>query len=96
MERVRLLVLSDLLMALWQALIVVVVLVIGPAIGGLVAVLASPAWVFVANGVSFLVSAVLVASIRARSRPTDVTGEGPSPSCEPVPGRSSPEADRSP
>lgn len=43
MERVRLLVLSDLLMALWQALIVVVVLVIGPAIGGLVAVLASPA-----------------------------------------------------
>jgi MFS family permease len=130
-ERVRLLVVSDLLMALWQALIVVVVLadgpvllvvvlaalnsvsgsayrpamaalvpqlvgerdlvaagaltaalqsivlVIGPAIGGLVAVLASPAWVFVGNGLSFLVSAVLVASIRVHSRPTDVLGEGP-------------------
>jgi MFS family permease len=118
-ERVRLLVVSDLLMALWQALIVVVVLadgpvllvvvlaavnsvtgsayrpalaaltpllvgerdlvsagamtaalrsivlVIGSAVGGLVAVMASPAWVVVANGLSFLVSAVLVASIRS-------------------------------
>jgi MFS family permease len=42
-------------------------LVLGPAIGGLLLLLGSPAVAFAANGVSFLASAALVLPIRARA-----------------------------
>jgi MFS family permease len=129
-ERIRLLVASDLLSALWQAGLVVVaatglpvalafvlsaltqisgtvyspavaatipsivneddlvaanalngtidnlVVIIGPAVGALVLIAGSTAAVFGVNAGSFLISAVMVARIRTRSRPVDVTDEG--------------------
>jgi len=52
------------------------VVIAGPAVGALLLLVASPAWVFAINAASFLGSAALVGSIRARSRPVDVTEAG--------------------
>ena len=51
-------------------------LVLGPAIGGVLLLLGPPAVVFALNAASFGVSAVLVARMRARSRPGDITEGG--------------------
>jgi MFS family permease len=48
----------------------------GPAIGAGLLALGSPSTVFVINAVSFLVSAVIVARMKVRSRPVDVTESG--------------------
>jgi hypothetical protein len=48
----------------------------GPALGAGLLLLGSPALVFAIDGASFVVSAAIVARIRARSRPVDVTEEG--------------------
>lgn len=52
------------------------VLVLGPAIGGLLLLLGSATAAFVVNGATFLVSALLVSRMRARSIPVDVTEDG--------------------
>jgi CRP-like cAMP-binding protein len=49
---------------------------VGPAIGAGLLVVGSPAFVFAVNAGSFAVSAVIVGSMRARSRPVDVTEAG--------------------
>jgi len=51
-------------------------ILIGPAIGGALLVWFSPSGVMAVNGATFVVSAVMVASLRVRSHPTDVTREG--------------------
>jgi MFS family permease len=48
----------------------------GPAIGAGLLVLGEPGTVFLINAVSFGLSALLVARMRVRSRPVDVTAEG--------------------
>jgi predicted MFS family arabinose efflux permease len=52
------------------------VVILGPAIGAVLLLVGSPAAVFAINAVSFALSAVLVARIRSRSRPVDVTEGG--------------------
>ena len=52
------------------------VVVVGPAVGALVLIASSTAVVFGVNAGSFLISALMVARIRTRSRPVDVTEEG--------------------
>ncbi|MGA9776614.1 MAG: MFS transporter [Candidatus Dormiibacterota bacterium] len=52
--------------------------VVGPALGAGLLLLGSPTLVFAANAATFGVAAVLVRSIRARSRPSDVTEAGAS------------------
>lgn len=52
------------------------VVLAGPALGALVVAAASPAVVFGANAVSFLIAAALVGRIGLRSSPVDVTEEG--------------------
>lgn len=49
---------------------------LGPAIGALLLVAASPAAVFGVDGVSFVLSALIVVTIRTRSHPVDVTEGG--------------------
>jgi CRP-like cAMP-binding protein/MFS family permease len=53
-----------------------VTVITGPAIGAGLLALGDPGTVFVINAASFALSALLVARIRARSRPVDVTEEG--------------------
>ena len=48
----------------------------GPAIGAGLLALGSPSTVFAINAVSFLLSAVIVARMKVRSRPVDVTESG--------------------
>jgi MFS family permease len=48
----------------------------GPAVGAGLLALGEPGTVFVINAASFALSALLVARIKARSRPVDVTEEG--------------------
>jgi CRP-like cAMP-binding protein/MFS family permease len=48
----------------------------GPAIGAGLLALGSPSTVFTINAVSFLLSAVIVARMKVRSRPVDVTESG--------------------
>src|SRR3954469_16751750 len=52
------------------------VIIAGPAIGAGLLLAGSPAAAFAINAASFLVSAVLVTRVRARSRPVDVTEAG--------------------
>jgi MFS family permease len=52
------------------------VVVVGPAIGAVVLLVGSANAVFAVDAVSFAVSAALVARIRIRSQPIDVTAEG--------------------
>jgi hypothetical protein len=52
------------------------VVIAGPAVGAVILVFGSDALVFGINAGSFAVSALLVARIRTRSRPVDVTEEG--------------------
>jgi predicted MFS family arabinose efflux permease len=52
------------------------VVIVGPAIGAVLLLVASAAAVFGINAASFLISAVLVSRIRGRSRPVDVTEGG--------------------
>jgi hypothetical protein len=52
------------------------VVIAGPAIGAVLLLIGSPTVVFAVNAGSFLVSAVLVSRIRARSHPVDVTEGG--------------------
>lgn len=53
-----------------------VTVMVGPAIGAGLLAIGSPAFVFAVNAASFAISAAIVARIRARSRPVDVTDEG--------------------
>src|SRR5262249_25402766 len=53
-----------------------VVVITGPAIGGVLLVLGSPAFAFGVDALSFGLSALLVTRIRRRSRPSDVTEGG--------------------
>jgi CRP-like cAMP-binding protein/predicted MFS family arabinose efflux permease len=53
-----------------------VTVITGPAIGAGLLALGSPGTVFVINAASFGLSALLVARMKARSRPVDVTEEG--------------------
>jgi MFS family permease len=53
-----------------------VTVVAGPAIGAALVAVASPAAAFGVNAATFAVSAVLVGSMRVRSRPVDVTEAG--------------------
>lgn len=53
-------------------------IILGPGIGGLMLLLPSAAPGFLLNGASYLVAAVLVARLHARSTPTDVTAGGSS------------------
>ncbi len=48
----------------------------GPAIGALLLLAGSPTVVFIANAVSFAISALLVSRIKHRTRPVDVTQDG--------------------
>ena len=52
------------------------VVIAGPAVGAVLIVLGSPSWTFAVNAASFAVSALIVARIRTRSRPVDVTEKG--------------------
>jgi len=52
------------------------VLLIGPAAGAVLLLLGSATLVFAINAGSFMLSALLVARMRARNRPVDVTEEG--------------------
>jgi MFS family permease len=52
------------------------VVIVGPALGALVLALGSPAAVFAINAVSFAVSAAVIARLRERSTPSDVTDGG--------------------
>src|SRR3954467_12147188 len=52
------------------------VIIAGPAVGAALLLAGSPAAAFAINAASFLVSAVLVVRVRARSRPVDVTEAG--------------------
>jgi MFS family permease len=52
------------------------VVISGPAVGAVLLLIGSPAVVFVLNAASFVVAAALVAGMRARSRPVDVTEGG--------------------
>ena len=52
------------------------VVILGPAVGALLVLVGSPTTAFIANAVSFGVSAVIVSRIHARSRAVDVTEEG--------------------
>ncbi|HEY2007336.1 MAG TPA: MFS transporter [Solirubrobacteraceae bacterium] len=52
------------------------VVIVGPAIGAVLLLVASAAAVFGINAASFLISAALVSRIRGRSRPVDVTEGG--------------------
>ena len=49
-----------------------VVLVVGPALGGLLLVVADPGWSVVANALSFLAAALLLGRLRTRSRVAEV------------------------
>ncbi|HTU30417.1 MAG TPA: MFS transporter, partial [Solirubrobacteraceae bacterium] len=59
-----------------DSLIQNLVVALGPALGALLVITGSPQVAFAINAVSFLVAAVLVARVKTRSRPTDVTAEG--------------------
>jgi MFS family permease len=48
---------------------------LGPAIGALVLALSTPAWAFVVNGATFVVSALLLVRLRLRPLPTEGAGE---------------------
>src|SRR3954451_6710714 len=52
------------------------VIIAGPAVGAGLLLVGAPAAAFAINAGSFLVSAILVSRMRARSRPVDVTEEG--------------------
>lgn len=52
------------------------VVIAGPAVGAVLLLVGSPALVFAVNAGSFLFSAALVARVRTRSRPVDVTEAG--------------------
>lgn len=52
------------------------VVIAGPAIGAVLLLIASPAWVFGVNAASFGAGALLVSRIRTRSRPVDVSEQG--------------------
>ncbi len=52
------------------------VVILGPAIGAALLLIASPRWVFAVNAASFLLASLLVWQIRTRSQPVDVTEEG--------------------
>jgi MFS family permease len=52
------------------------VVVVGPALGALLLLIASPAAAVAVNGASFVVSALIVSRIRIRSHPVDVTEGG--------------------
>jgi CRP-like cAMP-binding protein/MFS family permease len=52
------------------------VVIAGPAVGALLLLVSSPAVVFAVNAGSFLASALLVGTLRVRSRPVDVTEGG--------------------
>ncbi len=52
------------------------VVIAGPAVGAVLLVVGSPAFVFAVNAASFAISALIVSRIRARSRPVDVTEGG--------------------
>lgn len=52
------------------------VVVVGPGVGALLLILGSPTLVFVVNAATFGASALLVHSLRARSRPSDVSEAG--------------------
>jgi CRP-like cAMP-binding protein/predicted MFS family arabinose efflux permease len=52
------------------------VVVVGPALGALVLLVASPGVAVTVNGASFLISALIVSRIRVRSHPVDVTEGG--------------------
>jgi MFS family permease len=52
------------------------VVIVGPAVGALLLLIASPGAVFGVNAGSFVLSALLVGTIRTRSRPVDVTEGG--------------------
>jgi hypothetical protein len=50
--------------------------VAGPAVGAVLVALSSAGWTFAVNGATFGVSALMVARLSVRSRPTDVTESG--------------------
>ena len=52
------------------------VVILGPAVGALLILVGSPTTAFIANAVSFGVSAIVVSRVRTRSRPVDVTESG--------------------
>ncbi len=51
-------------------------IIIGPAIGGILLLVGSPALVFGVNAASFAISGILVSRMRTRSRPADITEGG--------------------
>ncbi|MGH2842078.1 MAG: MFS transporter [Solirubrobacteraceae bacterium] len=51
-------------------------IILGPAVGAVLLLAGSPTVVFIANAVSFLISAALVSRIRTRTPPVDVTEAG--------------------
>jgi predicted MFS family arabinose efflux permease len=53
-----------------------VAIIAGPAVGAIVLALGSTSIVFAADAATFAISALLLARIRTRSTPTDVTGDG--------------------
>ena len=53
-----------------------IAIIAGPAVGAIVLALGEPAVVFGIDAVTFAISAALLARIRMRSTPTDVTGAG--------------------
>jgi MFS family permease len=52
------------------------VVIVGPALGAILVLAGATAGVFAVNAASFLISALLVARMRTRSRPVDVTERG--------------------
>jgi len=53
-----------------------VAIIVGPAVGALVLLIGKPSLVMALDAATFAVSAALVARVRTRSRPTDVTKSG--------------------
>ena len=52
-----------------------IAIIAGPAVGGLLLLFGSPELVFVVNGITFLLSALVVSRVSVRSKPVDVTAE---------------------
>jgi predicted MFS family arabinose efflux permease len=52
-----------------------IAIIAGPALGGLLLLFGSPELVFVVNGITFLLSALVVSRISVRSKPVDVAAE---------------------
>ena len=53
-----------------------VAIIVGPAIGALVLALGNPSMVMAIDSLTFLTSAMLVGRVKARSTPSDVSGDG--------------------